>query len=96
MCYKHLMTYNYSGFLLEEEDDDFLEYPRKKSIGSTEYSYKNMLPQDDSIEQYLVLDHSHNGGSTGEPHSTLHTRKRPLPTPEAIRLRNKLNAKKSR
>jgi len=90
------MTYNYSGFILEEEDDDFLEYPRKKSINSTEYSYKNMLHQEDSIDQYLVLDQSQNGGSTGEPHSGMLPRKRPLATPEAIRQRNKLNAKKSR
>lgn len=59
------MTYNYSGFILDEEEDEFIEYPRKKSFGSTEYSFKNLLHQEDSIDQYLVLDRSQNGGSTG-------------------------------
>jgi hypothetical protein len=81
------MASQYSGFI---------EQPRKKSINSTEHSFKNIAYYEDSVDQYLVLDRRANSGSTGEPGTGMHPGKKSLENQEAIRLRNKLNAKKSR
>jgi hypothetical protein len=74
----------------------FIQQPRKKSMNSKEYSFKNITYYEDSIDQYLVLDPKTNGGSTGEPWTGVSSRKKPMGNQEAIRIRNKINAKKSR
>ena len=90
------MSYEHSGFMFNEDDDNVSDYSRKKSFNSTEYSYKTVHFYEDPVDQYLVLDRNAIMTGTGDARLPHIPRKKPICNPEAIKQRNKINAKKSR